>query len=83
MPAKKKTADEIQRQVTQNISKQQELHMAKTAKSDANFANTRVCTGEKIFVKNGKAVAVGFKQNPAIRAHEKQQKSMEQTSLNS
>ena len=71
MPAKTKTADEIKRQVTYNITRQQELHMQKTTRSDANFANTRVCTGEKIFVKNGKAVAVGFKQNPAIRAHEK------------
>ena len=55
-----------------NISKQQEMHFAKTSQSDANFRNTRVCTGEKIFVKNGKAVAVGFKQNPEIRAHERQ-----------
>ena len=35
--------------------------MQKTAKSDANFKNTRVTTGERIFVKNGKAVAIGFK----------------------
>jgi len=55
--------------------------MSKTAKSDANFKNTRVCTGEKIFVKNGKAVAVGFKQNPAIRAQEGKQKSSEQVSM--
>ena len=61
MPSKKKTADEIQRQVANNIYKQQEMHMKKTTQSDANFMNTRVCTGEKIFVKNGKAVAVGFK----------------------
>lgn len=75
MPSKKKkTADEIQRQVAQNINRQQEMQMQKTTKSDANFANTRVCTGEKIFVRNGKAVAVCFKQNPSIRAHESKQK---------
>jgi len=81
MATKKKTADEIQRQVANNINRQQEMHLNKTSQSDANFKNTRVCTGEKIFVKNGKAVAVGFKQNPAIRAHEAKQKSMEQTSM--
>lgn len=43
--------------------------MQKTAKSDANFKNTRVTTGERIFVKNGKAVAIGFK-SPNIRPTE-------------
>lgn len=66
MPAQKKTAQEIQQIVNANLNRQQELHMQKTAKSDANFKNTRVTTGERIFVKNGKAVAIGFR-NPNIR----------------
>ena len=66
MPAQKKSPQEIQAIVATNLTRQQELHMAKTAKSDANFKNTRVTTGERIFVKNGKAVAIGFK-SPNIR----------------
>lgn len=53
--------------------------MQKTAKSDVAFQNTRVTTGERIFVRNGKAVAIGFK-NPNVRPVETQKKIGETTS---
>ena len=79
MPAQKKTAQELQAAVSANLTRQQELHMQKTAKSDVAFQNTRVTTGERIFVRNGKAVAIGFK-NPNVRPVETQKKIGETTS---
>lgn len=65
----------------ENQYRQVERHMQKTTKSNVEFKNTKVTTGEKIFVRNGQAVAIGFKQNPAIRAHTDKQKMMDQASF--
>jgi len=50
-------------------------------RSDANFKNTRVTTGERIFVKNGVAVAIGFKNPNARPVDLSKQKSAETTSM--
>ena len=51
------------------------------AKSDVNFKNARVTTGERVLVKNGVAVAIGFK-NPNMRPVDtSKNKSSEVTSI--
>ena len=64
----------------ENIERAKALHNDKLNKSNVNFKNTRVTTGERIFVKNGKAVAIGFR-NPNIRPIENSKKVGETTSI--
>ena len=50
--------------VLENIEKAKELHNEKLNKSNANFKNTRVTSCSGVLMKNGKAVAMTFKQPP-------------------
>ena len=50
--------------IMKNIEKAQALHTEKLNKSNVNFKNTRVTSCSGVLMKNGKAVAMTFKQPP-------------------
>lgn len=60
--AKKRSPEELQASVYNNISKAQAEHQSKLAASNAQFQNTRITTGKSVLMKNGKAVALAFPQ---------------------
>ena len=60
--APQRSYEEMVAKVQQNKERDHQLLMDKTAKSNAVFQNTRVCTGSKVIVKGGQAVVVGFNQ---------------------
>ena len=62
MGVPRRTQQEMFEKITMNKQRDQELLAQKTAQSNAVFQNTRVCTGNKVIVKAGRAVVVGFNQ---------------------
>ena len=56
----KKTQEELVSKVQENNMKNHQLLMQKTAASNANFQNTRVCSGKAVLMKNGVAVCQAF-----------------------
>ena len=78
----KRSPAELTNKVQENMTRARDLHMQKTAMSNAQFANTRITSTKAILMKNGKAVCVGF-DNPNKNQPNKTQpnNSSETTSL--
>ena len=62
MASNYRSASEREQRVIQNIQNAQALHNEKLNKSNVNFKNTRVTSCSGVLMKNGKAVAMTFKQ---------------------
>ena len=57
-----RSASVREQKVFENIEKARALHDEKLNKSNVNFKNTRVTSCSGVLMKNGKAVAMTFKQ---------------------
>ena len=83
MAAPRRSPEELQERVQNNIRAAADIHMAKTAASNANFKNTRVTSTKAVLMKNGKAVCIGFANPNARPVDPKQNRSSEITSFSS
>lgn len=67
--------------VQDRISRQQDLHMQKTANSAAEFKNARVTSCSGVLMRGGQAVAVAFADQRPKNVDLNAMKSSETTSL--